>query len=165
MKKSSFLLCTFIIGIFVVACNRALRFDVHTYYCKGRDITFKYLEKDTFDVLVFDDSDSIYIGKNFRGYYTGIQFHIPEDSDIIYFEDGAFQDIYRYVENKYKIKLLKFGIYGKEEHRYLIDFDEKDLQEYFDALDNHHAWGFYGGGWEFAVFHDSLYLGSLYPLE
>ena len=150
MRKCCFFIIFIVLSIFV-SCHMT---NVHTYYCKDRDITFSTIEHDSIDILVFDNSDSIYLpGAN--GHYLGLQFHIHEDSDIVYFEiNNNRPRIYRYIENKYKIKFVYYDyIYGK------VD------KSYFDK----HFWSFYGGcdqgRYTFGINHDSIDMGYLEPLE
>ena len=104
--------------------------------------------------MVFDDSDSIYLPRA-NGHYLGLQFHISEDSDVVYFDiNDEIPHIYRYVENKYKIKFIKYdNIYGNVDKSYFYN----------------HFWGFYGGcdqgRYTFGVWHDSIYIYALEPLE
>ncbi len=143
----------------------------YTYYCKERDFSFKMIEEDTIDILVFGDRDSVFLPPA-KGQYIGLQFHIPEKSDTIYFElTSGYPFIYKYVENKYTIKFLHFDYkYGNAEQRYLtMVADDEELHTYLDALDNHHSWGFYGGcdqgRYTFSVWNDSVYVGVLDPLR
>ena len=54
-----------------------------TYYLKDRDLTFKIIEKDSFSILVLDDTDSIFMPKRLNGHFLGVEFFIPNDSDIV----------------------------------------------------------------------------------
>lgn len=164
MRKILFLLT---VSLFL-SCYKP---NVYTYNCSERNISFKIIEADSFDVLVVDESDSIYLSSA-KGQYIGLQFHISEDSDIIYFEQtNHYPFINRYVENKYMIKLLELDyIYGEVQHKYLMmNLNDKELKECLEALNNHHYWGIYGGcdqgRYTFGLWHDSLYMGTLEPLE
>lgn len=149
MKECRFLIFVLFVGV-LISCHRS----EYTYYCKEMDFTFRILEKDSIDILVFDDNDSVFLPKA-NGQYLGLQFYIPEDSNIIYYEKSSFFfPIYRYAENKYKIQFVK------------SDYINEDIDKSFF---NNHFWRFYGGcdqgRYTFGVWHDSLYLGSLEPLE
>ena len=45
----------------------------YTYYCKERDFSFKMIEEDTIDILVFGDRDSVFFPPA-KGQYLGLQF-------------------------------------------------------------------------------------------
>lgn len=158
--------------------------EVYTYYCKEVNLTFQVLEKDTFHILVFDDKDSVFIPRRTSGQYLGVQFYIPEESNEIYFEMTAFcSTVYRYVENKYKIKfvqadLLKevpnhndckhFRFVGAKFINPYIEIEQYKKHVHELCVDSS-FWGIYGdcdqGKYTFGVMRGKKYYGSLEPLE
>lgn len=152
MRKGTILICTFFTTITILFSCHGPR--IHTYYCKERDISFKIIESDSADIIVFNDSDSIFLSSA-NGDYLGLQFHIPEDTNIVYFEiNDGYPTIYRCVEKNNKILITHFNhLYGNVDKSYF----------------NSHFWGFYGGcdqgKYTFGIWHDSLFVRSLEPLE
>ena len=129
--------------------------DVHTYYCKDIDYTFMILEKDTCDVLVFGNGDSVFYAPPLYGDYLGIEFFLSIDSNTIYL-GPYFPTVYRHVVKNYKIKSLKMDI--------------RINKDYYEPYHNNDKyWEFYGGcdqgSYTFGVWHDSFSMGSLEPLE
>ena len=168
--------------VFFASCRWS---NVHTYYFKDRDLKFKMVEKDTFSIMVLDDIDSIYISKRSNGEYLGIEFFIPNDSDIVYFKIGPNVPIvYKFVENKYKIRFVQFddykdGVYNDISHEVFKKTGNKYINPYFEpeqynklvgelSFDDNY-WGFYGdcdqGSYTFGVMRGDIYCGVLEPLE
>ena len=69
MNKKQIVICVFLISI-VSSCNYS---NVHTYYCDDIDYTFKILERDTCDIMVFSDGDSLFYSRPYNGGYSGIE--------------------------------------------------------------------------------------------
>ena len=140
-------ICTFISA----CCPRPL--NVYTYYCKEIDYTFKVVEKDTCDVLVFADGDSVFYPRPYNGGYCGIEFYLSVDSNRIYL-GPHFPTVYDFKENKCKLGFIEI---------------EEDFTINDEPFKNGNYWGFYGGCdrgcYTFSVMHKSVYCGRLEPLE
>ena len=157
---------------------------VYTYYCKSMNFTFQLLERDTFNILVFNHKDSVFIPGSSSGQYLGIQFYMPENSNVIYFEMTPFcSKIYRYVENTCKIKFVQSDLLrGAEnndsckyfrfvETRFINPYMEIELYNKYDSelcVDSN-FWGFYGGcdqgRYTFSVLRGNQYYDTLEALE
>nr|WP_288282079.1 hypothetical protein [uncultured Prevotella sp.] len=156
-----------------------------TYYLKDRDLTFKIIEKDSFSILVLDDTDSIFMPKRLNGHFLGVEFFIPNDSDIVYFKIGrSVPIVYKWVENKYKIKFVQFdnyrdGVYDDISHMVFKNAGNKFINPYQEneeyskltgelSFDDNY-WGFYGGcdqgRYTFGVMRGNKDYGLLEPLE
>ncbi len=128
--------------------------DVHTYYFKDLDYTFKIIEKDTCDVLVFADGDSVFYPRPYNGGYCGIEFYLSVDSNRIYL-GPHFPTVYDFKEKKYKLNFIVRG-----------DDLTTNIREPFEKGN---YWGFYGGcdqgRYTFGVMRKSVDYGCLEPLE
>ena len=181
-KYILFIFIILVISSAFISCGAS----VHTYYFKDKDLKFKIIEKDTFHILVLDDNDSIYLPGGPSGQYMGLEFYIPEDSNIVYIELGSpIPIVYKFVENKYKIRLIQHDIYKDEgewydySHKvYKYAVGNKYIDPYFEpkrysklvgelSLDG--CWGFFGdsdqGRYTFGVMRGKKYYGVLEPLE
>lgn len=150
MKSIQIIPCIVSICI-VCSCDYS---DVHTYYCDDIDYTFKIIERDTCDVMVWGDGDSLFYSRPYNGGYCGLEFFLSVDSNIICIGPN-FAPIYRYTEKKYRIKFIEMDLTNEDVYAQYRDYG---------------YWGFYGGcdqdRYTFGVSHDSIYQQkSLEPLE
>ena len=142
---------SFVLIELLISCYAS---DVHTYYCKELDYTFKMIEKDTFDVLVLGEGDSVFYSHSDNGDYLWISFYLSPDSNLVYFDPSSTEICHRFVEHTLKFTFLKRN---------------KDFTFDYSPYETNAYWRFYGGcdqgSYTFGVFHDSTYVGTLEPLE
>lgn len=135
------------------SCSRPLR--IYTYYCKEIDYTFKIVEKDTCDVLVLADGDSVFYYRPYNGGYCGIEFFLSVDSNRVYF-GPEFPTVYCYKENKYKFE-------------FIVEVEDDLTTDVYEPFEAGNYWGFYGGCdrgcYTFGIRHKSKDYGSIEPLE
>ena len=127
--------------------------DVHTYYCKDIDYTFMVLEKDTCNVLVFGNGDSVFYAPPLYGDYLGIDFYLSVDSNIVYL-GSHFPIIYNIVENNYKIIPIKANLNGKNNYEL---YCSSGYWEFCGGCDQ--------GSYTFGVTHNSKFIEGLEPIE
>lgn len=166
----------------IISCNFQ---SSRTYYCKGLDLHLRIVEKDSIDILIFDETDSILIPSR-KGQYIGLQFFIKKGSDSLFFElTPSVPVVYKYVENKYKIKFVQFEDFRKDYSDQKLFYAAKNMiyrnagTKYVNpylgmskateefCFDNRY-WGFYGdsdqGRYTISAVRDSAYYEILEPL-
>lgn len=125
--------------------------DVYTYYFKDADFKFQILEKDTCDVLILNDGDSIFYSRQ-KGNYLGVEFFLPVDSNVVYL-GPYFPKIYHMKGKNYVINKSELIIGGDS----------------YSSFENEQYWSFHGGcdqgRYTFGVMRNKKFYGSLEPLE
>lgn len=169
--------------IFICSFFLCCRSGVYTYYCKENDLLFQMIEKDTFDVLVIGNKDSIFLPCS-NGQYLGLQFYMPADSDVVYFElTPSYPIVYRYVESKNKINFIQSDItkevvydnsckiFKYVDTRFLDPASENEMYTKHNkeiCVDSNY-WKFYGGcdqgKYVFGVMRGNKFISTLEPLE
>ena len=155
MVKKRYFVLLFI--FLLIICHLLIMYrsysSVYTYYFKEMDFRFQVIEKDTCDVLVLGDSDSIFFSHPLNGNYLGIEFFLSVDSSIIYL-GPYFPIIYNQVERKYVTKKITRS------------FEDTDN---YEPYKNEKYWGFYGecdqGKYTFGIMRNKRFYRSLEPLE
>lgn len=177
------------IGFFIIVSSFVLccKSSIYTYYCKENNMSFQMIEKDTCDILVIGTNDSIYLPCS-NGQYMGLQFYTKEDSNIVFFElTNSYPVVYRYVEDRYKIKLIQFDHYKDMSREYNKLYDAHNIvfryagKKYDNPYENrreckdivkelcfdNHCLSFFGNGdqgrYTFSVFRDTTYISLLEP--
>lgn len=145
------IVCILLIFYAIVQCHHQP--DAYTYCCKNIDFTFRILEKDTCDVLIFGDGDSIYYSAPYNGGYCGIEFFLSIDSNVVYL-GPHFPTIYNKAETYYKIKNIPLSL------------EETDA---YAPYESDKYWGFFGGcdqgRYTFGVMRGKNDCGIIEPLE
>lgn len=155
MVKKRYLVLLFIFLLIICHIFIVYRSDsgVYTYYLKEMDFRFQVIEKDTCDVLVLGNSDSIFFSHPLNGNYLGIEFFLSVDSNIIYL-GPYFPIIYHQVERKYVTKKIR----QTYEHA-----------DNYEPYKNENYWGFFGacdqGRHTFGIMRNKRFYRSLEPLE
>ena len=135
----------------VITCHH--NSGVYTYYFKEMDFRFQILEKDTCDVLVLGDGDSIFYSHPLNGNYLGIEFFLSVDSDKI-FLGPYFPIIYHQVGKKYMTEKIKLTL---------------DSNDVYSPYNKERYWGVYGGcdqgRYTFGVMRNKVFYHTLEPIE
>ena len=109
--------------------------------------------KDTCNVLILSDGDSICYAAPYNGGYCGVEFFLSTDSNVIYL-GPHFPTIYNKVETYYKIKSIQLNL--EEANSYT-------------PYENDKYWGFFGGcdqgRYTFGVMRGKKDYGTIEPLE
>lgn len=135
--------------------NMCRRFSgVYTYYLKEANYKFQIVEEESYDIMIFDDSDSIYYSHPSSGGYCSMDFFLSVDSNTIYL-GFHFPDLYHQTANKYIIKSITWNI------------DEPNPYAPYENSEKY--WGFFGGcdqgRYTFGVMRNKRSYSSLEPLE
>lgn len=158
VKKKHILVLIYIIIIFApiicymfITCRNHNR--LYTYYCKQIDFKFQIIEKDTCDILVFGDNDSIFYSAPYNGNYLGVDFLLSVDSNTIYL-GPYFPTIYHQISKNYHIKRIKQNLF---------------VGDLYEPYKNRDFWDFFGGcdqgSYTFNIMHNSKFVESIKPLE
>ena len=153
VKKKYLILLFLFLG---VLCYIAIKYHQHsgiyTYCFKDINFKFQIVEKDSCDILIFGDGDSIFYSHPLNGDYLGVEFFLSVDSDVINL-GPYFPQISHLKEKKYAIRKCKMSL-GEDS---CAPFETEQY------------WSFYGGcdqgRYTFGVMRNKTFYCSLEPLE
>ena len=81
--------------------------NLHVYHCEDAHLTFSVLERKDASVLIFEDSDSVFLTPPRDGDYGGIEFYLIDSINTIFIDAHEIQHpTYKIVNHKYKIQYL-----------------------------------------------------------
>lgn len=101
-KYLFYILAFFIILLTYIGCG-----NVYVYHCEDARFTFSVLEREDASVLIFEDSDSIFITPARDGEYVGIEFYLLDSINTIFINPHEFQQpTYKIASHKYQIQYL-----------------------------------------------------------
>ena len=156
IKKPYFIILAVFLLTICSICYMAIkchhRSGIYTYYFKDIDFKFQVLEKDTCDVLILSDGDSVFYSQPLNGDYLGVDFFLSVDSNVVCLGPN-FPIIYHMTENKYVIR------------KHALNLGEDS----YAPFENEQYWSFYGGcdqgRYTFGVMRNKKFDISLEPLE
>lgn len=97
----------YILAFFIVLLAYIGGGNLFVYHCEDADFTFSVLEREDASVLIFEDSDSIFITPAMDGDYVGIEFYLLDSINTIFINPHEFQrPTYKVVSHKYQIQYL-----------------------------------------------------------
>ena len=155
VKKRYFIILFILLLIicYIVAIWFSRYSSVYTYYFKEIDFRFQVIEKDTCDVLVLGESDSIFYSHPYNGNYLGVEFFLSIDSNVIYL-GPYFPTIYHQTNGKYLIRSIKLTL---------------EDEDFYAPYSNEKYWGFFGGcdqrRYTFGIMCNKKFYRDLEPLE
>lgn len=96
-----------LIIILIIAFIFIGRGNLYVYHCNDAHFTFSVLERKDTSVLIFEDSDSIFLTPARDGDYGGIEFYLLDSVNTIFINAHEFQQpTYKIASHKYKIQYL-----------------------------------------------------------
>lgn len=150
-KRYYFLFFILLLSIYFIVnwCRRRPR--VHSYYFKEANFKFQIVEKDSCDLLVLDNSDTVFY-RHHR--FNLMVFFLSADSHTIYL-NPQFGTISHQTENKYVVKPIHWSVRSNPLEPYV----------------NGRYWGFYGVynegvfSYKFVASRNKRFYGVLHPSE
>ena len=103
LKKLFIILILTFLVVSIYFCNG----NLFVYHCDQANFTFSILEREDASVLIFEDSDSVFITPALGGDYGGVEFYVVDGLNTIFIEpNDIHRPTYKIVSHKYKIRYL-----------------------------------------------------------
>ena len=122
MKNSLIIVLSSFLLLIFSSCHEKTERE---WYCKEANVKLKICVKDSCDVFIINDYDSIFTKHN-RIYYESYALHFIDGTDSLFFIDDAFQVLKvkqkRYTISVYQPDTVNYNIYNPSEV-----FDKKGI--------------------------------------